>query len=202
MSDHVDLPESAANGERPDDPVEDAAVAALAMAGVAAYVSYWHAYAVVLAHGDTGITARLEPVTIDGLVYAGSMVVRYAAPPLLDSPGTGPGRIHGVGHFAGQVLSGCSPGSRRDDMAWQELVRQIECHLVVKGFRAPAGAGLHQSVDEIGGLDPGQLGAYRSHGAFVKRLAEHAVNIPQHQLQPVLINRRYKTHAGLRITDI
>lgn len=73
---------------------------------------------------------------------------------------------------------------------------------MVKGFRAPAGAGLHQSVDEIGGLDPGQLGAYRSHGAFVKRLAEHAVNIPQHQLQPVLINRRYKTHAGLRITDI
>jgi hypothetical protein len=52
-------------------------------------------------------------------------------------------------------------------MAWQELVRQIECRLVVKGFRAPAGAVLHQSVDEIGGLDPGQLGAYRSHGAFV-----------------------------------
>ena len=55
------------------------AVAMLAVAGIAAYVSYWHAYAVVRAHGETGITARLEPTTIDGLVYASSMVVLYAA---------------------------------------------------------------------------------------------------------------------------
>jgi hypothetical protein len=55
------------------------AVAVLAVAGVAAYVSYWHAYAVVKAHGESGITARLEPATIDGLVYASSMVVLYAA---------------------------------------------------------------------------------------------------------------------------
>ena len=51
----------------------------LAVAGIAAYVSYWHAYAVVRAHGEAGITARLEPATIDGLVYASSMVVLYAA---------------------------------------------------------------------------------------------------------------------------
>src|SRR5262245_39666090 len=55
------------------------AAAVLAVAGIAAYVSYWHAYAVVLAHGETGITARLEPATIDGLVYASSIVVLYAA---------------------------------------------------------------------------------------------------------------------------
>jgi Protein of unknown function (DUF2637) len=55
------------------------AVAVLAVAGVAAYVSYWHAYAVVCAHGEGGITARLEPATIDGLVYASSMVNLYAA---------------------------------------------------------------------------------------------------------------------------
>jgi hypothetical protein len=50
------------------------AVAVLAVAGIAAYVSYWHAYAVVRAHGETGTTARLEPATIDGLVYASSML--------------------------------------------------------------------------------------------------------------------------------
>lgn len=55
------------------------AVAVLAVAGVAAYVSYWHAYAVVQAHGESGATARLEPATIDGLVYASSMVILYAA---------------------------------------------------------------------------------------------------------------------------
>ena len=55
------------------------AAAVLAVGGIAAYVSYWHAYAVIRAHGETGITARLEPATIDGLVYASSMVVLYAA---------------------------------------------------------------------------------------------------------------------------
>src|SRR6201993_14999 len=54
------------------------AAAVLAVAGIAAYVSYWHAYAVVCAHGETGTTARLEPATIDGLVYASSMVNLYA----------------------------------------------------------------------------------------------------------------------------
>jgi hypothetical protein len=34
------------------------AAAVLAVAGIAAYVSYWHAYAVVRAHGESGITAR------------------------------------------------------------------------------------------------------------------------------------------------
>ena len=55
------------------------AAAVLAVTGIAAYVSYWHAYAVVRAHGGNGITARLEPATIDGLVYASSMVILYAA---------------------------------------------------------------------------------------------------------------------------
>jgi hypothetical protein len=55
------------------------AVAVLAVAGIAAYVSYRHAYAVVRAYGESGITARLEPATIDGLVYASSMKVLYAA---------------------------------------------------------------------------------------------------------------------------
>jgi len=55
------------------------AAAVLAAAGIAAYVSYRHAYAVVRAHGESGITARLEPATIDGLVWASSMVVLYAA---------------------------------------------------------------------------------------------------------------------------
>ena len=55
------------------------AAAVLAVAGIAAYVSYWHAYAVVRAHGESGVTARLEPATIDGLVYVSSMVILYAA---------------------------------------------------------------------------------------------------------------------------
>jgi hypothetical protein len=49
------------------------------VASIAAYISYWHAYEVISAHGESGVTARLEPATIDGLVYCSRMVVLYAA---------------------------------------------------------------------------------------------------------------------------
>jgi hypothetical protein len=47
----------------------------VAVAGIAAYISYLHAYAVVREYGESGVTALLEPATIDGLVYASSMVM-------------------------------------------------------------------------------------------------------------------------------
>lgn len=45
------------------------------LAGVAAVVSYRHAYEVVSAHGEMGLTAYLVPLTVDGLVFASSMVL-------------------------------------------------------------------------------------------------------------------------------
>src|SRR5712691_3629183 len=36
------------------------AAVVLAVAGIAAYISYWHAYAVVREYGETGVTAGLE----------------------------------------------------------------------------------------------------------------------------------------------
>jgi len=62
------------------------AVAVLGVASITAYVSYWHTFEVVRAHGESGITARLEPATIDGLVYSSSMVVLYAARHRLAAP--------------------------------------------------------------------------------------------------------------------
>jgi hypothetical protein len=55
------------------------AAVVLAVAGIAAYISHWHAYAVVRQYGESGVTALLEPGTIDGLVYASSMVILHAA---------------------------------------------------------------------------------------------------------------------------
>jgi hypothetical protein len=62
------------------------AAVVLAVAGIAAYISYWHAYAVVREYGESGITALLEPATIDGLVYASSMVILHAARHRLSVP--------------------------------------------------------------------------------------------------------------------
>ncbi|TDE39477.1 DUF2637 domain-containing protein [Actinomadura sp. 6K520] len=60
----------------------------VAVAAVAAVISYRHAYELVHAHGETGPTARLVPFTVDGLIWAASMVIldasrrKQPAPPL------------------------------------------------------------------------------------------------------------------------
>ena len=49
--------------------------AVLGVAAVASVASYEHAYALVQAHGEAGWTGRLVPLTLDGLIYASSMVM-------------------------------------------------------------------------------------------------------------------------------
>lgn len=55
------------------------ATVVVGVAAVAAYVSYQHARELVAAHGETGATARLVPLTVDGLVYASSMAMLDSA---------------------------------------------------------------------------------------------------------------------------
>lgn len=55
------------------------ALAVVAVAGVAAIISYQHAYELVTSHGETGVTAHLLPFTVDGLIWAASMVVLDAS---------------------------------------------------------------------------------------------------------------------------
>jgi Protein of unknown function (DUF2637) len=55
------------------------ALAVLGVAAVAAVASYEHAYDLVRAHGEDGWTARLVPLTVDGLIYANSMVMLDSA---------------------------------------------------------------------------------------------------------------------------
>ena len=81
------------------------------VAAVAAVASCEHACALVRAHGGTGWTGRLVPLTVDGLVYASSMVLpdcarRQAPVPALARWLPGPGVAatlaadvaHGLGH--------------------------------------------------------------------------------------------------------
>ena len=55
------------------------ALAVLGVAAVAAVASYEHAYDLVRAHGEAGWTARMVPLTVDGLIYASSMVMLDSA---------------------------------------------------------------------------------------------------------------------------
>src|SRR5258708_32518558 len=51
----------------------------IGVAGVAVYVSYRHAYELVLANGEDRTTAYLMPATVDGLIMAASMTMLDAA---------------------------------------------------------------------------------------------------------------------------
>jgi hypothetical protein len=87
------------------------ALAVLTVAGVAAIISYQHAYELVSSHGEHGMTARLLPFTVDGLIWAASMVVLDASRrnhrvPRLAALSLGAGIVatvgaslaHGLGH--------------------------------------------------------------------------------------------------------
>lgn len=56
-----------------------AAAAVVFVAGIAAVISYQHAYALVIDHGETGATARALPLTVDGLIATCSLVLLDAA---------------------------------------------------------------------------------------------------------------------------
>jgi hypothetical protein len=61
--------------------------AVVGVAAVAAVASYEHAYDLVRAHGEAGWTARLVPFTVDGLIYASSMVMLDSARRKVPVPG-------------------------------------------------------------------------------------------------------------------
>jgi hypothetical protein len=50
-------------------------LAVVGVAVVAAFISYRHAFELVRSHGESGTTARLVPLTVDGLIWAASMVI-------------------------------------------------------------------------------------------------------------------------------
>lgn len=87
------------------------ALAVATVAAVAAVISYRHAYELVSTHGETGLTARLVPFTVDGLILAASMLILDASrrnrpvPPLARwclgagiVATTSANLAHGIGH--------------------------------------------------------------------------------------------------------
>jgi hypothetical protein len=80
LAETVELPRLPAMSSTTDRAIRvSKAAVVLAVAGIAAYISYWHAYAVVRQYSESGVTGLVEPGTIDGLVYASSMVILHAA---------------------------------------------------------------------------------------------------------------------------
>ena len=136
------------------------ALAVVGVAAVAAVVSYEHASDLVRAHGETGWTARLIPLTVDGLIYASSMVMldsarRRARVPALARWLLGLGIVAtvaaNVAHGLGHGLIGAAVG------AWPAvaLVGSYEfLMMVVRAVQVPTAApyrhGGAPAIDPLG----------------------------------------------------
>ncbi|MWA04588.1 DUF2637 domain-containing protein [Actinomadura sp. LD22] len=85
------------------------ALAVIAVASVAAVISYQHILELTRSHGEDGLTARLVPVTVDGLIWAASMVVLDAGRRSCPAPRAGAVEP-GSGHRGDRR---CQRGARR-----------------------------------------------------------------------------------------
>ena len=132
------------------------------VAAVAAVASYEHAYALVRAHGETGWIGRLVPLTVDGLIYASSMVLldsarREVPVPALARwlPGLGIAATlaanvaHGLGHGpAGAAVA-----------AWPAVALAGSYELfmtIIRGARPPDDrvSGAEHVSEAVSGADP------------------------------------------------
>ncbi|HEY2639848.1 MAG TPA: DUF2637 domain-containing protein [Streptosporangiaceae bacterium] len=120
-------------------------LAVIGVAAVAAVVSYEHAGDLVRAHGEASWTARLIRLTVDGLIYASSMVMldsarRKVSVPVLATWLLGLGIAatlaaniaHGLGHGPIGAAVGAWPAVA--------LVGSYELlMMIIRGAQAPAG---------------------------------------------------------------
>src|ERR1700761_4547734 len=127
------------------------ALAVVAVAVVAAVISYQHAFELVRSHGESGVTARLVPFTGGGWIWAASMVVldasRRGQPvPRLAAWSLGAGIVatvganlaHGLGH--GEVGALVS--------AWPALALVGSFELLMMLIRTGHGARANQGEPE------------------------------------------------------
>ena len=110
------------------------ALAAVAVAVVTAILSYQHAYQLVRSRGESGMTARLLPFTVDGLIWAASMVVLDASrrtPAGIKAGGAEPGAgiVATVGAKIGarhRSWASWRPGQRMARIGADRLIRAAD----------------------------------------------------------------------------
>ena len=161
------------------------------VAAVAAVASCEHAYALVRAHGETGWIGRLVPPTVDGPIYASSMVLpdpaRREVPvpalarwlPDLGVAATLAANVaHGLGHGpAGAAVA-----------AWPAvaLVGSYElCMTIIRGTRQPDGgvSGAEHVPGAVSGTDPLRVQAAEAFAAEVAAGRVHSIRAIRSRLR-------------------
>lgn len=155
------------SGDRAEAAIRWSTVAVVTGVAVGAgWASYEHAYAVVAAHGEHGMVARIYPGTIDGLIYAASMVLLDSARRRIPPPAIAWWLLAAgiAATLAANIVAGIAYG-------WLGAI--------VAAWPAPALVGSYELLMWLvrtgaaqAGMMPGQAAA-----AQVARDAEHAARI-------------------------
>jgi hypothetical protein len=192
------------------------ALAVVAVAGVAAIISYQRAYELVTAHGETGLTAGLLPFTVDGVIWAASMVVLDASrhgqrvPPLaawsvaagiVATLGANP--AHGLGHGLVGILVSAWPavalvGSFELLMLLIRSARQLRPGHLSEASR-PADAGSGQGVPPAGAFLEQTVRAWHDAGCS-QRAISRELSIDRRKVKQILTAttpRRYMPQLAL-----
>src|SRR3984885_10917094 len=157
------------------------AVAVIGVAVIAAVVSYEDAGDLVRAHGETGWTARLIPLTVDGLIYASSMVMldsarRDARVPALARWLLGLGIVatlaaniaHGLDHGPVGAVVGAWPAVA--------LVGSYELlMMIIRGTQQTAGDASTEMGQAATGMPEADPLQERAADLFAERLAVHRI---------------------------
>jgi Protein of unknown function (DUF2637) len=166
-----------------------AAVTVVAL--VAAFVSYRHALAVVRLHGEGWPVAQLYPLTIDGLIYAASMVLldsarRRARPPVLAYVALGLGI---AATLAANVAAGLAYGPLGAIVAaWPAPALVISYELlmyVIRSAAAPTTSRRSAGISDVAALNGH---AHQAAELFAAELAEGRV--------PTIRRIRSEMHVG------
>jgi hypothetical protein len=110
-------------------------VATAGIAGIAAWVSYWHMAAVASRYGETNATPYLLPFSVDGLVIVMSVCLVELG-----------GRIRGAEAVAAELPEPEPEPSPADDPRYADVKTFVQKHLAEKG-RQP---GRHVVAKQVG----------------------------------------------------
>jgi Protein of unknown function (DUF2637) len=171
------------------------AVAIVAL--VAAFVSYRHALAVVRVHGEGWPVAQLYPLTIDGLIYAASMVLldsarRRVSPPVLAYVALGLGI---AATLAANIAAGIAYGVLGAIVAaWPAPALVISYELLMYVIRSAAAAGRPAQGDGFSGRPP-DVSAAALNGHGHQALELYRAEVEDGQL-PTIRRIRSEMHVG------
>jgi hypothetical protein len=127
--------------------------AAALIAGIAAWVSYWHMAGVAARYGEQGSSPYLLPLSVDGLIVVASICLVELGGRIRDIEGINQGGSDGEAQREGHTPPGSGDGSgeagRQEDGKRELPADPVERSSGVGAEEGHEGPGVHREVPEV-----------------------------------------------------